>query len=371
MAQLSAWIRAKLAPGTLFGRLALLLFSAMLTGHILALGLMLHLWPDMFGTGSKSGLTSETGGSEMADVLFPALSSAGSLSPLASFSHFGFWLDLGIRLLALMLAAWIGARWFLSPVQCLAHTAHELEHNHQRSPRPGESARTYREISDVFKPMSTKLSHALSETDFFAAAVSHDLRAPLTRLALRVEGLSSEEQQRGFWRDIREMNAMISSTLNHLRGVADPEPFVSLDLVSLLNSVADDQLACGHVVHIFDADAHLPCAPLRTQASALRRCISNLVDNAVRYGGSAKIQYRDAADHVCIEISDHGPGIPDAELDKVLIPFYRVEGSRNRNSGGVGLGLSISNSIVRRLQGQLSLNNAPAGGLVVTVTLPR
>jgi len=210
-----------------------------------------------------------------------------------------------------------------------------------------------------------------SEADFFLAAVSHDLRAPLTRLALRVESLSSEEQQRGFWRDIREMNAMISSTLNHLRGVADPEPFVSLDLVSLLNSVADDQLACGHPVRIFDADPPLPCATLRTQASALRRCISNLVDNAVCYGGSAEIRYRDSTDHVCIEIRDHGPGIPDAERDKVLMPFYRMEGSRDRHGSGVGLGLSIANSIVQRLQGQLHLSNAAQGGLVVTVTLPR
>lgn len=371
MAQLTAWLRTKLVPGSRFGRLALLLFSALLTGHILALGLMLHLWPDMFGTGSKSSWIPEAGTSDMADALFPAFSAEKSLGPFAFFPHFGFWLDLGVRLLALMLAAWIGARWFLPPVQRLASTPQELEHNHQRPPRPEESTRTYRGIGDVFKPIPTQMSHVLSETDFFVAAASHDLRAPLTRLALRVESLSSEEQQRGFWRDIREMNAMISSTLNHLRGMADPEPFVSLDLVSLLNSVADDQLACGHVVRVFDADPHLPCAPLRTQASALRRCISNLVDNAVRYGGCAKIQYMDAADHVCIEISDRGPGIPDAELDKVLIPFYRVESSRHRNSGGVGLGLSIANSIVRRLQGQLRLNNAPAGGLVVTVTLPR
>lgn len=371
MAQLIARVRARLKPRSLFGRLALLLFAAMLTGHMLALGLMFQLWPDMFGTGFESGLMPETGAGEMADALFPSLSSTASLGPRSTFPHVDFWLDLGARLLTLILIAWISARWLLTPMQRMASTIRELEQDTQHPPRSEESARQCRDRGGVFKPMPTKIFHALSEDDFFVVAVSHDLRAPLTRLALRVESLSDEEQRRGFWRDIREMNTMITSALNYLRGAADPEPFVLLDLVSLLNSVADDQLACGQVVRIFDAEPPLPCAPLRTQASSLRRCISNLVDNAVRYGGNAEIRYLDATDHVRIEISDHGPGIAEAELDKVLTPFYRVEGSRKRHSGGVGLGLAIANTIVRRLQGQLSLRNGETGGLVVTVTLPR
>lgn len=369
MAQLSTWLR-RLTPSTLFGQLTLLLFTAILTGHILALVLMFQLWPELFETGSVSGGAPPAGAGAAVDSRLPSPAFLETLVTFASFSHPGAWLDLGARLLVLVPVAGFCAHWLLSSLEQRTRKACELDPLRPRLLGAGVNESARRKISEV-SPPATSVARMPSEADFFLAAVSHDLRAPLTRLALRVESLSSEEQQRGFWRDIREMNAMISSTLNHLRGVADPEPFVSLDLVSLLNSVADDQLASGHPVRIFDADPPLPCATLRTQASALRRCISNLVDNAVRYGGSAEIRYKDSTDHVCIEIRDHGPGIPDDERDKVLIPFYRMEGSRDRHGGGVGLGLSIANSIVQRLQGQLHLSNAAQGGLVVTVTLPR
>lgn len=369
MAQLSTWLR-RLAPSALFGQLTLLLFTALLTGHILALVLMSQLWPEMFETVSGSGWPPQAGAGSAVDSQPLSPTFLETLVTLASFPHSGGWLDLGARLLVLLPVSGFCAHWLLSSLGQRTRRPHELEHQRPRLLGAGVNESARRKISEVSPPLPTGIAHLSNEADFFLAAVSHDLRAPLTRLALRVESLSSEEQQRGFWRDIREMNAMISSTLNHLRGVADPEPFVSLDLVSLLNSVADDQLASGHPVRILDADPPLPCATLRTQASALRRCISNLVDNAVCYGGSAEIRYWDSTDHVCIEIRDHGPGIPDAERDKVLMPFYRMEGSRDRHGNGVGLGLSIANSIVQRLQGQLHLSNAAQGGLVVTVTLP-
>lgn len=153
---------------------------------------------------------------------------------------------------------------------------------------------------------------------------------------------------------------MISATLDYLRGAAEQEPTVLLDVESTLSSWVDDYQDTGRPVHIQAADAH--CAPLRTQVSALRRCISNLVDNAVRYGGSASIRCIDARDQVCIEVSDAGPGIAEAELGRVLQPFYRQEASRNRGSGGVGLGLSIAHDIAQSLQGRLSLRNGAAGG---------
>ncbi|MDP1655566.1 MAG: ATP-binding protein [Hylemonella sp.] len=346
------------------------MFTAILTGHILALAVMFQLWPELFETGSGTGAPPPAGAGAVVDSLLPSPAFLETLVMFASFSHPGAWLDLGARLLVLVPVAGFCAHWLLFSLKQRSRKACELAPPRPRLLGAGVNESARRKISEV-SPPATSVARMPGEADFFLAAVSHDLRAPLTRLALRVESLSSEEQQRGFWRDIREMNAMISSTLNHLRGVADPEPFVSLDLVSLLNSVADDQLASGHPVRIFDADPPLPCATLRTQASALRRCINNLVDNAVRYGGSAEIRYKDSTDHVCIEIRDHGPGIPDDERDKVLMPFYRMEGSRDRHGGGVGLGLSIANSIVQRLQGQLHLSNAAQGGLVVTVTLPR
>ena len=339
MAQLISRLLVRLLPDTLFGRLALLLFVAVLASHVLALTLMFELRPPRLGPPPPG--------------------------PPPLF-HPGLLLDIGVRLLALILAAWIGARWLSAPIKRLATAAREIGLDIHRPPLAEDGTEECRAATRVFNQMQAQICQQLNERDRFVAAVSHDLRTPLTRLALRVEGLADASQRQHFGQDIREMNSMITATLDYLRGAADPEPFVLLDLASLLDSLADDQQACGHDVSIIGF-----ALPLTAQASSLRRCIENLVANAVRYGGLARIHLSDHPDHVCIEVSDEGAGIPEAELSRVLAPFYRVEGSRNRNSGGVGLGLSIAHDIARRHQGQLSLCNGAQIGLVATLTLPR
>lgn len=162
------------------------------------------------------------------------------------------------------------------------------------------------------------------------------------------------------------MDQMISATLDYLRGSATAEATVRLDVQALVESIVEDQQTCGHEVRCTGRGA-----PLAAQASALRRCLCNLVDNAVRYGGSADVRLIDTATDLRIEVRDHGPGIPADDLEKVLAPFYRVEGSRNRQHGGVGLGLSIANDIARQHRGSLSLTNATDGGLLATLQLPR
>lgn len=348
---------ARLIPRTLFGRLALLLFVAVLTSHVLALSLMFDVLGPPPGPHSWAppGLAHGPG-------------MGGGPPPLP---HWGLWLDIGIRLSALMLAAWVGARWLSQPVLRLANAARDLGRDIHRPALVEEGSVECREATRVFNQMQAQICRQLAERDRFVAAVSHDLRTPLTRLALRTEALPDASQRQQFVRDIAEMNTLITSTLDYLRGAADSEAMVLLDLDSALLSLVDDYQDTGHAVHMDTCAAQPPCAPLRTQASALRRCISNLVDNAVRYGGSAYIRWSDAPDQVCIEVWDHGPGIAESELQAVLQPFYRLEGSRNRNTGGVGLGLSIAHDIARRLQGQLTLKNAETGGLVVTVVLPR
>ena len=344
---------ARLIPRTLFGRLAVLLFVAVLSSHVLALTLMFEV------LGPPNG---------------PRHEHPHGPPP---FLHWELWLDIGVRLAALMLAAWIGARWLSQPVRRLASAARELGQDIHRPPLEEAGTDECREATRVFNQMQAQICRQLSECDSFVAAVSHDLRTPLTRLALRTESLLDAQQRRDFGRDIHEMNTMITATLDYLRGATEPEPMVLLDLESLMHSLADDYQASGHAVQVvaaldgLDGESFRRCAPLRTQASALRRCIGNLVDNAVRYGGRADIRWIDTPNQVRIEVLDAGPGIADAELDKVLAPFYRVEGSRNKSSGGVGLGLSIARDIARRLGGQLHLKNGAAGGLVATVTLPR
>jgi protein-histidine pros-kinase len=164
------------------------------------------------------------------------------------------------------------------------------------------------------------------------------------------------------------MDAMIRATLDYLRGAADPEPFVPLDVGSLVFSMASDCQDFGQDVQVVGVASR---APVRAQASSLRRCIGNLVENAVRYGQRARITLTDTDDALHIAVADDGPGIAEAELDKVLAPFYRLEGSRNRNSGGVGLGLATASDIAQRHAGTLQLGHGPAGGLVATLTLPR
>lgn len=360
-------------PSTLFGRLALLLFVAVLASHVLALTLMFNLH-DLTGHGPPPPpqVLQEAAGepSAQAGERRPpwAPGEPGRREPPGppSLWDAGLLLDIGVRLAALMVAAWVGARWLSKPIDRLALAARELGKNIDRPPLSEDGPAECKEAIQVFNQMQARIRQQLEERDRFVAAVSHDLRTPLTRLRLRAETLESSEDRRQFGRDIVEMDEMITATLDHLRGVADPEPMVPLDVKALVDSLADDQQACGHWVPVHGRAGLLPA-----QAGALRRCVGNLIGNAIRYGGQTEVFLWDTGDEVGIEVRDHGPGLPEAELERVMAPFYRVEGSRNRHHGGVGLGLSIARDIVARHQGSLQLRNAQGGGLLAIVVLPR
>lgn len=357
-------------PDTLFGRLALLLIVAVIASHVLALTLMFELRPaHPEHPPGPPGLPP------------PAMAAAGRPPPPPGLGprgeRPGFWnappalqlgllLDISVRLAALVAVAWWAARWLSRPMHRLATAAQELGRNIHRPPLPEDGTLECRDASRVFNQMQAHIRQQLAERDRFVAAVSHDLRTPLTRLRLRTESLGDARAQQLFRRDIAEMDAMIASTLDYLRGAAGAEAWVLLDVQALAESMADDQMAMGHRVTVAGQ-----AAPLRVQAVALRRCLDNLVGNAVRYGGSAEVTLHDAADALTIEVRDHGPGLPPGELERVLEPFYRVEASRNRQSGGAGLGLTIASDIVRSHGGQLVLRNAAGGGLVAAARLPR
>ncbi|WP_226448223.1 ATP-binding protein [Acidovorax radicis] len=347
--RLRAWGQ-RCVPDTLFGRLALLLIVAVIVSHVLALTLMFELRPAF--PGHPPGPP-------------PPGQGPGFWSAPPSL-HLGLLLDIGVRLAALVAAAWWAARWLSRPMHRLATAAQELGRDIERPALPEDGTLECRDASRVFNQMQARIRQQLAERDRFVAAVSHDLRTPLTRLRLRTESLGDPCAQQLFRRDIAEMDAMIASTLDYLRGVADAEAWVLLDVQALVESMADDHLAMGHQVTV---TGHV--LPRWLQATALRRCLDNLVGNAVRYGGSAEIGLRDENDALVIEVRDHGPGLPPAELERVMKPFYRVEASRNRQSGGAGLGLTIARDIVRRHGGQLVLRNAEGGGLVATAVFPR
>lgn len=351
----------RLMPTTMFGQLALLLLGFALVSHVLALSVMFGLQPHPPGP-------PPTGPFPGGDGL--PRHPPGGPPPMMTL---GLLLDIGVRLAALTLAAWIAASWLSQPIKRLAAAAHELGQSiglepggKPRTPLQEEGPQECRDATRVFNRMQAQITQQLDERNRFVAAVSHDLRTPLTRLRLRAESLLDDALQAQFRQDISEMDQMITATLGYLQGTAKAEAFVPLDVQALLDSLAQDQQACGHEVRLEGRSA-----PLQAQASALRRCVGNLVDNAVRYGGGADIHLIDTATALCIEVRDQGPGIQPSELDKVMAPFYRVEGSRNRQHGGVGLGLSIAHDIARQHQGALSLRNAPEGGLIATLTLPR
>jgi len=352
-------LAGRFLPDSLFGRLALLLGVAVVSSHVLALTLMFEVLPH------PGPPPLPPPGMQPHEFVGPG-GPPGPPGPRVS----GLLLDISVRLGALLLAAWVGARWLSDPVRRLAGAARELGHNIHRPPLPETGTHECREATRVFNQMQQHIRAQLEQRDQFVAAVSHDLRTPLTRLALRVESLQDASERQRFGRDIAEMDSMIRATLDYLRGAADAEPWVALDLASLVDSVVHDQQDSGNDV-TQESSSSAPLAPVRAQASALRRCLTNLLENAVRYGGAAEVQLAEDADAVRVTVLDRGPGIPEAELVKVLQPFYRVEASRNRNSGGVGLGLATASDIARQHGGSVELSNRPGGGLQAELVLPR
>ena len=191
------------------------------------------------------------------------------------------------------------------------------------------------------------------------------MRTPITRLRLRAEFVEDPEEQQKMLADLDQMEAIIRSTLAFAREDSDSEPTSAVDLMWLLQDVAD-----SHPPARFSAARDGHCI-LKARPVALRRCFDNLVANAVRYGNTADIAIRDLPDAIEVTIEDSGPGIPQERLKDVFRPFVRLEGSRNPDSGGVGLGLAIARSVVLAHGGTITLDNRAEGGLRATVRLPK
>lgn len=215
--------------------------------------------------------------------------------------------------------------------------------------------------------LQARLTAYLNERTSVLAAMSHDLKTPVTRLRLRAELLGDPQLRLKFTRDLEEMEAMVAATLDFLRGYGSAEATQPVDMTALLESLQSDLAEVGSQVSIEGR----PLRPYTGRPAALKRRLSNLVENAVKYGQSASIEVNDNAERLQISIRDHGPGIPEAEVKRVFEPFYRLEGSRSRDTGGTGLGLTIAKSIAELHGGRLTLENRAAGGLDARLTLPR
>ena len=258
------------------------------------------------------------------------------------------------------------ARRLTAPLAAFALAAERLGVDGSAPPLPETGPRELRAATHAVNRMQERLVRFVEDRTRMVAAIGHDLRTPLTRMRLRAEFVDDSDLQRKMLSDLDEMEAMINATLVFARDNADHEPRVATDLADLLQSLCDDRGDAGSIA-VYQGPAHLTviCRPV-----AMRRALANLIDNAINYGGRADVTLAAGAGHADITIEDRGPGIPEAEREKVFHPFYRLDSSRSRDTGGTGLGLAVARTVVRGHGGDIVLTNLPAGGLRATVTLP-
>jgi len=268
---------------------------------------------------------------------------------------------------AILVIGALATGWIGRPLAAFAKAADRLGRDVAAPPMDGGGPREVREAVTAFNEMQNRIRRFVEDRTRLLAAISHDLRSPITRLRLRAEMLDEGEGRARMLADLGEMEAMVTSTLDFARADAADEPTQAIDLAALLQAVCDDATDIGlAAAYRWDGRLVATCRP-----AALKRALTNLVENAARYGGGAHVASRRAGRDLVVTVDDDGPGIPEAELEAVFAPFTRLESSRNRRSGGIGLGLAVARTVVRAHGGDIALANRPEGGLRATVTLPQ
>jgi len=283
------------------------------------------------------------------------------------------WLDYAARVLVMGLAAWLGSRWLTAPMRRLTQASQDLEQavsrggalpvlDEQRGPLE------VRQTAHVFNQMAKGLHDQFAQRGLMMAAVSHDLRTPLTRLRMRLESLRPDPVAERCVDDVNDINAMIESVLDVMHEERRQEAPRSVDLLAMVQAMADDLQEAGEPVTASGEQVTLSVQPV-----AFKRVLNNLVHNALRYGHAADIRISRQAGQpgeVIITVDDRGPGIAPDQLEAVFKPFVRLDNSRSRDTGGVGLGLYIARELVHRHGGRIRLLNRPEGGLRAELTLP-
>ncbi|MBL8566259.1 MAG: HAMP domain-containing protein [Hyphomicrobiaceae bacterium] len=286
-------------------------------------------------------------------------------SPARGTGH-GTLLSTSLMALGVVLMSLLMARWLTRPIREIADAVTLLSPDDAASSVPEAGPREVRHLARSFNDMRRRIAELVTRRTQALAAVSHDLRTPLTRLRLRLDDLADPALQRAMATDIDEMEEMVEATLSYLKGDQPDEPRRAVDLVALLETIVNDARDMGRDAEL-TAPAHLV---VNTGMLGMKRALSNLVSNALRYGTRARVEVRHVGDDVVVTIDDDGPGIPPEKLDAVLEPFVRLEESRNLTTGGVGLGLTIAKNNIEANGGKLRLANRDEGGLSVTVVLP-
>lgn len=268
----------------------------------------------------------------------------------------------GILLLGLLVVRLIGR-----PLRALSDAADRFGGPGPVVPVPEEGPREVRYAAQAFNRMQGRIDRLIADRTHALAAVSHDLRTPIARLRLRAGFIEDGEAARAIDADLDEMEAMIDATLAYLRGETESEPRKPADLVAMVETLCDAAADAGAAVtYAGPSQARLVCSPV-----TLKRAFANLIDNAVKYGGGARVALEDKGHEILVRIEDDGSGIPEADMQAVFEPFRRLETSRNRGTGGSGLGLTIARRAAEQHGGTVQLSNRPAGGLLALVRLPR
>ena len=279
-----------------------------------------------------------------------------------------FGLSMAVMLAAVAILSALVVQHLTRPLATFARAAQRLGTD-VRAPSISESGPAeVRQAIRAFNEMQERIRRFVEDRTQMLAAISHDLGTPITRLRLRAEFIEDEEQQRKMLADLNDMEKMVFSALSFVRDDAAQEPQATVDLLTLLHRVCDDAGDAGHQVTLEAGEDAVPydCRPV-----ALRRALTNLIDNAIKYGRQARVLLETDQDRILVRIDDDGPGIPEEFLEDAFKPFQRLEASRSRETGGTGLGLTLARTIIRAHGGDITLTNRSEGGLRVEVALPR
>lgn len=342
-------IRSGLLPRSLSGRMTLILVLGLLAAQLASL--LLHLQ-------ERAALLTE-------GHVHPGLPALDAL-PLRFIWH------VSLTLGAVIVVSLVAVRWATRPLQQLATAATAFAHDLDAAPLPVSGPTEVRRAAEAFNFMQHRLRQLVVERGRALAAVSHDLRTPLTRMRLRAELVDDPALQDKLNADIDAMQGMVDGVLAYLRGLEDAEPMQPINMEALLSSIVEDEQALGRQVHLEDSGpGSVTPAPYVGTLSVLRRAVTILIDNAVAHGTKVTLRIEDDAAALRVVIEDDGPGIPDADLARVTEPFVRLDAARSLDTGGVGLGLAIVRDAAAYHGGALVLQNRVGGGLRAMLELPR
>jgi signal transduction histidine kinase len=391
---LTAWRERLRRIDTLFLRLFLLMWVTLVISHLFAFSVV-----SPAGTGWVARLPSE-GVSALPPL--PSLPPVGPLeaggpregappppwsvqrplprdgAPGQGMPARSLWLDFALRALLIGVGAAIGARWLSAPMRRLAQASATLSQGLAEGRDPpaldeGRGTAEVRASAQAFNRMAQALKQQFEQRSLHMAAVSHDLRTPLTRLRLRLEQLPAEAAQAAA-QDIRAMDELIDASLAVVREQSTGAPAALMDLGALLQSLVDDRAEQGQPVALAEPVDDAPPLRVRAHPASLRRIVDNLVDNALRYGRVARLDARldgGAAGQVRVTVDDEGPGIAPELVPQVLRPWVRLPGGEGApGPAGSGLGLAIAHDLAQREGGCLLLENRAEGGLRATLVLP-